>query len=335
MTQLIKYGQKVETFFDLLGNDENAMTFSLGWALSESDTLCQKLAAMLCLGDNFSDAMHLRLQEYEFQKGISDIEIVDPGRFHIVIEAKRGFNIPLSDQLEKYAERLSSNRDPKARKMILVLAESDREEQWLPRHVPANVCQVEVQAISWKQIRDMAEECVGLATKLSEKLLLRQLIDYFRKVTTMQNKMSNLVYVVSASNKVIFKDVGTTFIDVIEKHQRYFHPVGKSYPVDPPNYIAFRYHSKLQSIHHIDSYTIIEDYQIPFDLPNPFPIDKHYLYELGPAIKPAKEIRTNDKAKGFTQITMSARRWCFIDLLLTCDSISEALVKTRQRLKGD
>ena len=335
MTQLIKHGQKVGTVFDLLGNNENAMTYSLGWALSECNTLSQDLAARLGLCEGFSDTMHLRLQEYLPQKGITDIEIVDPGRFHIVIEAKRGFNIPLPDQLEKYAERLSASKDTKAKKMILILAESDRDEQWLSKHVPAHVNQVEVQAISWKQIQNMAKDCVFLSTKQSDKLLLRQLIGYLKKVSTVQNKTSNLVYVVSASNKVIFEDVGITFVDVIEKHEKYFHPVGNHYPLVPPNYIAFRYEGKLQSIHHIDSYTVIENYQEAFNLPKPYPIAKHYLYELGPAIKPRKEVRTIDKAKGYTQIMMAARCWCFIDLLLTCDSISEASVKTKERQEGE
>tara|TARA_Y100000590_G_scaffold457753_2_gene611027 strand:- start:13181 stop:13345 length:165 start_codon:yes stop_codon:yes gene_type:complete len=38
--------------------------------------------------------------------------------------------------------------------------------------------------------------------------------------------------------------------------------------------------------------------------------------------------------QGYTQIQRSARCECFIDLLLTCDSVSEAFVKTKIRLNG-
>ncbi|MCY4229129.1 MAG: PD-(D/E)XK nuclease family protein [Gammaproteobacteria bacterium] len=331
MTQLMVHGQKADTVFELLGSKENAMTYSLGWALSRCDVFCQKLAAKLGLHEGFSDAMHIRLQEHESQKGFTDIEIVDPGRFHIVIEAKRGFNIPSPDQLEKYADRLLA-KDNRAKKMLLVLAESDREEQWLSRHAPSYVNQVEVQAISWKQFQEMAQESVAKATRHSEKRLLRQFIGYLEKVTTMQNQASSYVYVVSASHDVCFKDAGISFVDVIEKHNKYFHPVGNRWPIEPPNYIAFRYDGKLQSIHHIESYEVIEDFQEHFNLPSAHPAGgEHYLYELGPAIRPAKEVRTLDKTRGYTQIQKSARCWCFIDLLFTCDSISEASVKTKLR----
>ena len=69
MTQLKKYGQKVETVFELLGNNENAMTDSLGWELFECKVFNQQLAAMLGLRERFSKTIHLRLQEYAFQKG--------------------------------------------------------------------------------------------------------------------------------------------------------------------------------------------------------------------------------------------------------------------------
>lgn len=336
MTQLIVRGQKVETVFELLGNNENAMTYSLGWALSKCNIFSQRLAVMLGLSEGFSDAMHIRLQEYASKKGFTDIEIIDPGIVHIVIEAKRGFNTPSPDQLEKYADRLLASADTKAKKMLLVLAESDREEQWLTRHVPDYVKQVEVQAISWKRFQKMASDCVAKATVHSEKRLLSQLIGYLKKVTTMQNQTSNRVYVVAINDKVFFKDAGISFVNVIEKHQKYFHPVGNKWPIEPPNYIAFRYHGKLQSIHHIKSYTVIEDYQKAFDLPDPYPCGrKHYLYELGTAIRPPKEIRTIDKVKKYTQIQRSNRCWCFIDLLLTCDSVSEAFAKTELRQKSE
>ena len=340
MTQLSVHGQKVDTVFELLGSNENAMTYSLGWALAECDVFSQKLAEMLGLSGGFSDAMHIRLQEFAPQKGFTDIEIIDPGRFHIVIEAKRGFNIPSTDQLEKYADRLLGSPDTKAKKMLLVLAESDRKEQWLARqvreHVQEHVKQVEVKAISWKQFQNMANDCVAKAKKHSEKRLLRQLIGYLKKVTTMQNQTSNLVYVVSANNYVFFKDIGSSFIDVIEKHQKYFHPVGKGWPIEPPNYIAFRYRGKLQSIHHIESYTVIKDFQEAFNLPSPHPTNSpHYLYELGSAIHPPKEVRTIDKSKGYTQIQRAARCECFIDLLLTCDSVSEASAETKLRRNAE
>ena len=329
MTQLTLHGHNVSTVFDLLGSSENAMTKSLGWALSRCDVFCQQLADMLGFHQGFSDAVVIRLQEHESEKGFTDIEIIDQGRVHIVIEAKRGFDIPSCDQLEKYADRLLAS-DTRAEKLLLVLAESDREEQWLSRHVPDCVKGVEVRAISWKQFQDMAKDSVSKTTKPYEKGLLRQFIRYLEKVTTMQNQTSNYVYVVPLNSNVVFEEVGTSFIDVVVKHQKYFHPIGNHFPIEPPNYIAFRYRGILQSIHHIESYKIIEDFQEDFNLPSLCKTDgKLYLYELGPAIRPAREVTTNDGVN--QRIFGPGSNWCFIDLLLTCGSVAEAVAKTIER----
>ena len=117
--------------------------------------------------------------------------------------------------------------------------------------MPDKVKNILVKAISWSQFQAMALQCVIHANH-DEKRLLKQLIHYLGKVTNMQNQYSNLVYVVSLSRDT-FSAADITFIDVVEKFGKYFHPVGGSkgaWPIEPPNYIAFRYSGALQSIHH-------------------------------------------------------------------------------------
>lgn len=332
MASLKLHGRQTDNFFELLGRNENAMTYSLGWALSQSDELCQMLANKLGLEGGFSRAMHISLQDHFSGKGFTDIEMVDPNQFHIVIEAKRGFTVPSKAQLEKYADRLNANSNTGVQKMLVVLAESDREELWLSGAIEKYAFDsIEVRAISWKQFQRMAADCAISTSQHSKRTLLRQLVQYLEKVTTMQNQTSSLVYVVALGGS--FDGIPLDPIEIVEKHKKYFHPVGNRWPIEPPNYIAFRYGGKLQSIHHIESYKVIDDYQKDFGLPSSVPTgEKHYLYELGDAIRPEKEVKTIDKAKGFIQIQRSARCECFIDLLLTCDSVSEAFAKTKQRL---
>jgi hypothetical protein len=55
----------------------------------------------------------------------------------------------------------------------------------------------------------------------------------------------------------------------------------------------------------------------------------HYLYGLGPAIKPGRPVPTNGNGNS---IWGSGRRWIFIDLLLTAGSVAEADYLTKQRL---
>jgi hypothetical protein len=53
--------------------------------------------------------------------------------------------------------------------------------------------------------------------------------------------------------------------------------------------------------------------------------EPYYLYTLGPAIVPSKVVRNG-------KIMMANRVYAAIDLLLTCDTISEAGERTRSRL---
>ena len=342
MAKLMKRDQQVDTVFELLGTKEDDMTYSLGWALAECNVFNRQLATMLGLNKGFSDAMQIQLQKSEPQMGRTDIEIVDPEKVHIVIEAKQGFDIPPCEQLEKYADRLLESPYTKAKKMLLVLAESDREDQWLRlsmekmlQQVSDNVKQVEVKAISWRDFQKLAQESIKKTNNNAEKRLLHQLNRYLEKVLIMQNQNSNRVLVVSAGDTVFLEDKISSVV-AIEKHQKYFHPIGNGWPKEPPNYIAFRYNRKLQSIHHIESSKVIEDYKQveAFNLQSSHPIEKHYLYELGPAIEP-KNVRTNDKTKRFKSIPRNTHCWCYLDLLLTCDSVSEALVKTKERMKEE
>ena len=141
----------------------------------------------------------------------------------------------------------------------------------------------------------------------------------------MQDQYSNWVYVVSLNRERFGGE--TTFLEVVEKHRKYFHPMGGSrsgWPVDPPNYIAFRYDGCLQSIHHVDGYEVVNDLA-PFFPNQPSEIgDLRLLYHLGPPIRPAREIRVGARWR-------AKRVWCFIDTLLTSATIAEALVKTKER----
>ena len=52
----------------------------------------------------------------------------------------------------------------------------------------------------------------------------------------------------------------------------------------------------------------------------------YFVYRLGPAIVPAKEVKTGN-------IYRSGRVWAMLDTLLTCDTISEARNVSNQRIE--
>ena len=117
-----------------------------------------------------------------------------------------------------------------------------------------------------------------------------------------------------------------TWVDVVEQDRSYFHRVGNNWPTQPPNYVAFRYHGRLQSVHHVDNFQIVADV---FAI-NPLwlhTVDDHFVYSLGPPMRPPTEVRTGD-------IIRNARCTCAIDTLLSgaFDTISSARDETNRRL---
>ena len=143
----------------------------------------------------------------------------------------------------------------------------------------------------------------------------------------MQNQTSNEVYVVSLGSGNP-EDCSLTWIDIVKQKNKYFHPMGGSgWPKEPPNYIAFRYHGKLQSIHHIEGYVVMTNpHKEITEMPDKEWDTPCFIYDLGPAIIPSKVIKTG-------KIYPSGRVWCHLDALLTCDTISEARDLTKQRME--
>src|SRR3989442_5680482 len=114
MAQASLYGRTVETIFELLGDDEPALTNAVGWALAESPRL-RHLLIKHVFGEMTSDAHQsplIRLQPYAKTGGFTDIEVVVPGELMLIIEAKRGWALPSAAQLEKYAARFDEMAAP-------------------------------------------------------------------------------------------------------------------------------------------------------------------------------------------------------------------------------
>ena len=126
-------------------------------------------------------------------------------------------------------------------------------------------------------------------------------------------------------NREPFSSGPTTFLDVVERHRKYFHPIGKGgWSRDPPNYMAFRCDGRLRSIHHVDSYQIITSWLPHFPDAEEKEIAQHFLYDLGPPIIPSKEVKTG-------AIQRARRVSAAIDLLLTSDTIYDAWAATQHR----
>ena len=94
MAELFAHNERVETVFDLIGGKENDITKSIAWAFVKCPRLLERVIERLLHIDVAADGVVIRYQEFEKDKGITDLEITDNQKFYIIIEAKRVYQQP-------------------------------------------------------------------------------------------------------------------------------------------------------------------------------------------------------------------------------------------------
>jgi len=329
MSELTAHGDVITNVFQLIGFLENDITKSIAWAMCKCPVFMKKVIADILQIDIDPNKVHIGYQEFEKDKGITDLEITDGEQFYIIIEAKRGWILPSAEQLTLYSERKEITQSRVKHKAIITMSECSTEyaDSYLPFH---EVNGIPVIHLSWKRIYDLANESRA-GSGISQKNLLKELMEYLGGIMTMQEKDSNWVYVVSVGTGHP-DNCDLTWIDFVEKYRRYFHPVGGGkggWPKTPPNYIAFRYYGQLQSIHHIDDYVVTRNLHDVFEeMPDEEWEVDHFVYKLGPAIKPDHVVKTGN-------LYATLRVWAMIDTLLTADTISEARDISKERSMVD
>lgn len=325
---LIARGTFPISVFKLLGRDENSATFALGWTLEASPQLGKLFAERIAGRKLPATDRYFRLQQSGADKGFTDLEIRFGDELHAIIEAKVGWQVPSESQLQRYRPRLDEKGLPHER-LALVSVSAATAEVAAGRLI-REVDGVQVKHISWGAIRSIAKKARQLATGFEEKLWLRELIVHLGDYAAMDRVRDNLVFVVSLGSAPMRNDGPHTWIDVVTLDGSYFHPVGNHWPSQPPNYVAFRYHGQLQSVHRVESYEIMPD----ISARNPLwceTKDDHFVYKLGPAMRPARSMAAGTSADA---VKRSARVWCAIDTLLSgeFDTLGEARDATKKRL---
>lgn len=325
MTTIERHGREIGTVFELAGTDENALTAAVGWCFAESPAFLRAVAKRIGSVEPGPNTK-IQLQRRKDRNGITDIEVHEYGRLAWIIEAKIGLDLPSPEQLQRYASALLLQSEKVERKLI-ALAKPDRRELMLRVLAPAaDHLGVPLNVISWGDLVSCAREVERSETHANRRLL-RQLVDFTRKVLKMRSGTSNRVRVLPLSNGT-FAGGAITFKDVVYRYSRYFHPIGGSWAREPADYLGFRFDGKLKSIHYVEKVEIVDDYTAHFPGIADGKIDPHFLYHLGPPILPDREVRTGP---GLPQTTPAEVDW---DLLLTSETITEARDLTRKRDSG-
>lgn len=324
MSELVAYGAEVSSIFQLIGNLENDITKSIAWALARCPEFLKLVIKEVMSIDINPENVRIKYQEFEKDKGITDLEITDDSSFYIIIEAKRGWILPGAEQLKLYSKRRNIVESPAPNKAIISMSECS--EEYANAYLPfKDINEIPVMHLSWRRIYELANSA-KVSSSISQKNLLKELMKYLGGIMTMQAKESNWVYVVSlATSKPESCDL--TWIDMVKEKMKYFHPFGTNgWPKEPPNYIAFRYGGKLQSIHHIEGYVVTKNLHSEIiEMPDVQEEKEYFVYSLGEAIIPSKTIKTG-------KIYASGRKWAMLDTLLTADTIHEASEISKQRM---
>lgn len=335
MTVLRRGQSTVKTVFDLLGSKENDMTYGLGWCLARCEGFLKLFCEELGYRGDFNNC-HIDLQKFDYHAtGYTDIEIIIPGQFVCVIEAKKSYSLPSKDfQLQKYSTRniLGSVKNHS----ICVLSFFDESQIASQPDYFSKINDIPVRGMSWKSVIRLATKARKIARN-EEKRLLEQFISYLKGIVAMKDPYSNLVYVVSlgAGSAEGWK---ISWKEIVFNNSIYFHPIGGTrgknkrsggWPTEPVNYLGFRFGGKLQSLRHVDKVVTMTNLNaVLSEIPKRHDNHglPHFVYHLGPEILP----------KGF-DLPMGAkwranRVWCMLDTLLTCKSLSEAKELTKKRL---
>jgi len=316
--KLVLHGKETKSIFELLGDDENGLTYALGFILASNKELLRILVRRITGKDYDRKDYEIRLQEFgKKDRGFTDIELLIDKSLFMIIEAKRGWNLPQLEQLDKYSIRFNEYKSY-GQKLVVI---SECRKEYALKELNNFGLKFPIEYVSWQEVLSIIDSAYNESSRYHKKML-NDLETYFRKVITMQNKDSNQVFCVAlSSEKPEFSKL--SWIEIVEKKRKYFYPLAKGWPADPPNYIAFRYYGKLQSIHHVDKYEIVTK------MYEHLPVDEeewppHFLLILGKPFKSVHEVKNGN-------IYPNQHLWFDLDTVFTCKTIQEARDLSKKR----
>lgn len=337
MPSLSIYGRKVISPFGLLGTDENALSFGLGYTLQNSPRLLQWLLRKIGVeGTRHSTHKHAeillqrrRSDSPEF--GITDIEILFHPDFHVIIEAKVGLSLPSKSQCMKYLEALK-NVEARQKKLVLLVQASDLHEiegystndPDFAKHV---VC------LNWT---DLLPELTRLLTRTrrsqevpsssSESEWVRSFYNFLDKEYRMKS-FSTEVWILPISTKPLWNN-GISLWDI---HQKYRVIWDSLQPTVRPLYLGFRVDGKVDAIHRVvkvdHDVSILEVVPEFSKLKEPWVRRAMTIWYFDEPVKLPNPVRTGSGM-------YNRRLRCDLDLLLSCETMVEIEAKMKIRREG-
>jgi hypothetical protein len=327
-TALHAFDRLVTTPFGLLGVDENALSFALGYTFQQCPPLLQWfLRTIGIVGLNLSALRHARIDLQHHRsgtlgQGITDIEVHLPGHFHVIIEAKVGLAVPTIKQCRKYLPRFHDEPNEK----LVALIQSPDKELLDGYATQDRALAKRLVGFNWA---DFIPECIRLmlGTSLSahEKEWVRAFYSFLDQEYPMK-AFSTEVWILAISTEPLWPN-GMSHWDIHQKYKVWWDY--KEHSVRPL-YLAFRVDGKLDSICRVNAIEhdvpIVERVPEMRSIKSAWPKKPSTIWHFDPPVKLAHPLRTGGGM-------YNRRVRCDLDLLLSCETVQEIEVAMGKRRK--
>lgn len=312
---LYAHNRAVNSPFGLLGTDENALSFALGYTFQQCLPLLQWFLKQVGIeGVHRSSLQQARidLQRGATGQGITDIEIHLAGQFHVIIEAKLGLAVPTIDQCRKYLLRFKTTNEP-IQKLVALVQSADqtfvKDYAQQDKHLSKKLVR-----FIWPQL---FSECVRLILGKSVPPETKEWVRCFYNFLDLEYGMKAFtteVWILAINTKPIWPG-GMSHWDI---HQKYRVWWAYNEHTVRPLYIAFRVRGELDSIYRVSrvEHSVPISDRVPEMQRIKWAKDPATIWHFGPPVPLAKPLPTGAGM-------FSRRIRCDLDLLLTCSSVQE------------
>ena len=325
--ELYAYGRQLSSPFGLLGADERALTFALGYTLSRCPDFLQGFLRLVGAGGLHRHtlgqaAIHLE-RKYVADRSITDMEVAVHGKLRVIVEAKVGLAVPTLQQCEKYLRVLQEG--PSARKRRLVILTAVANDAALESYKQECPHLAEVAAgLEWTQLRHLATELMGRRYQVPGARWLVWFVTFLEKGYTMRS-FTHEVWIVPVNKKPLWPG-GMSFYDTHVKGGIYY---WRTHQHVRPLYIALRVKGEGVS-------TIQRVTEIVYDVPPSkyvpqlrgkglsWPDDPHTIWCLDEPVELPRLLRVGYKMG-------QAKLYCDLDMLLSSATVKEVADRVRER----
>lgn len=313
---LFIHNKKIFSDYQLIGRDENALTYALGHCLSlDREFLSSFLRRCQFKSVTRATVGHaeIHLQKGKQEAGIVDLEIFIPDRLQLIVEAKVDEGYPTTNQIQTYVKRLDRGLESK----VVVLTKITDEKI---RNSLRHQFKKKIGFLAWSDIMELSQ---NLAEHDDSTFQLQDFSAFMEEVYAMRINAEEEVWIVPLSTKWKAKSKDISVAELHIKHA--FWVMGDRRP-RRAIYMGFRYDGYLQYFGRIKKIEYErKSSQIGPKIAEEF-WSKKYKWDvirLDNLIPFPKRLRSGN--------IYNKHIYCDLDLLLTANSILEAATLMRER----